>query len=125
MSNEKKTKMHTGELIVAKPWGSYTDIHRSKEVVFKKIIVTPQKRISLQTHNMRDECWFVASGSGKMEVGTEVWFVRRGCSFFIKKRVKHRIENTGKEDLVIYEMQMGECSEDDIVRYEDDFGRGV
>ena len=93
--------------------------------MFKKIVVAPQKRISLQTHSMRDECWFVASGSGKMEVGSEIWFVRLGCSFFIKKGIKHRVENTGKEDLVIYEMQMGECDEDDIVRYEDDFGRGV
>jgi len=127
MSDNEKTsvRLYNGNLLVNKPWGSYTDMYRSDEVVFKKITLRPKQRLSLQTHELRSECWFVSSGSGKLEVGNEVWFVSEGFVQVINKRQKHRIENTGDTDLEIYEMQMGECKEDDIIRYEDDYGRGV
>ena len=118
-----KTKMHNGHMVVDKPWGQYIHIHREENGVFKKITVSPGEEISLQTHNLRDECWYINSGNGKIIVGTEVFFIQKGNSFFIRKKTKHQVFNTGKTNLDIYEMQMGVCDEGDIIRHEDKYGR--
>ena len=115
--------MHNGDVIVKKPWGQYTDIFRSGEVVFKQIIINAGEEISLQTHNLRDECWFISSGVGYLTIGSQKFFVTAGQSFFINKKTKHQIKNDGPKQLVIFEMQMGLCQEEDIVRYEDKYGR--
>ena len=120
----KKTKLHDGDALVKKPWGQYEDIYRASNVVFKKITINPGQEISLQTHKLRDESWLVSSGTGEVRVGTEVIFTRAGNTFFIGKEVRHQVKNTGTVNMEIYEMQMGVCKEDDIVRYKDKYGRG-
>ena len=120
----KKTKLHDGDALVKKPWGQYEDIYRASNVVFKKITINPGQEFSLQTHKLRDESWLVSSGTGEVRVGTEVIFTRAGNTFFIGKEVRHQVKNTGTVNMEIYEMQMGVCKEDDIVRYKDKYGRG-
>jgi len=90
----------------------------------KKIIVSPGKRISLQRHQRRSEHLFILSGQAKVTVNDQVTILSGGQSIDIPQRALHRIENTGKDDLLIIEIQTGEYfGEDDIERMEDDFGR--
>lgn len=90
----------------------------------KRIVVHPGKRLSLQRHQYRAEHWYILSGtavvrSGDMEVPAGV-----GESFDIPEKALHRLQNPGNENLVIIEVQRGEyCGEDDIERFEDDYGR--
>lgn len=110
---------------VNKPWGYYKDLHRSPDgdVVLKMICVDPGEEISYQFHKKRTEMWYVISGKGK--------FIKNGVNRLvfpddyvtIAPTAKHQVVNTGTEPLCIYEMQCGECSEDDIVRLEDKYER--
>ena len=106
-----------------KPWGYYVDFHRSKEVVSKKIVIEPGQSISYQYHDKRSEFWYIESGTGEFCINAKACTVHAGFNFIINPKDKHRIKNIGTEDLVIYEMQFGYCSEDDIVRIEDQYGR--
>ena len=109
---------------VEKPWGGYIDIFRSDKVVFKKIIVSPGEEISYQRHQQRGEFWYVIEGEGIFRWNhINGWKGRPGFTIEIKKNDSHQITNTGEGDLVIFEMQFGECSETDIVRLEDKYGR--
>ena len=110
--------------VIKKPWGGYTDIFRSKEVVFKKIVVSPGEEISYQQHQKRGEFWYVIEGEGLLRWNNiNKWKVRPGFTIEIRKNDSHQITNTGENDLVIFEMQYGICLEDDIVRIEDKYGR--
>mgnify|MGYP001204187445 CR=1 FL=1 len=109
---------------VEKPWGSYTDIFRSDEVVFKKIVIGPGEEISYQQHQKRGEFWYVIQGVGMFRWNNiNGWKVRPGFTVQIKKNDTHQMINTGEEDMVVYEMQYGKCLEEDIVRIEDKYGR--
>ena len=108
---------------VEKPWGYYEDYFRGEEVVFKKIVVQPGESISYQLHHNREEFWYVVSGNGKMRLNASVWTVKPGSYFHIKTNESHQLINSGDEDIVAYEMQFGKCSEEDIVRMEDKYGR--
>jgi mannose-6-phosphate isomerase len=109
--------------VTKKPWGYYEDLFRSKEVVFKKIVVTPNEEISYQQHHKRCEFWYVTEGVGLLKYNKTNWKVSPGFTVEIKKNDIHQIINTGDNDLVIFEMQYGICLEDDIVRIEDKYGR--
>ena len=109
--------------LVEKPWGSYLDFVREKDSVVKEITVFPGKRLSLQSHNKRQEYWMVFQGSGSAIVGDKEIELSKGSFVFVDIGKVHRIINNSLDVLRIVEVQMGECSEDDIVRYEDDFGR--
>jgi mannose-6-phosphate isomerase-like protein (cupin superfamily) len=108
---------------VEKPWGYYTDLFRSNEAVFKIIIVSVGQELSYQSHEKRDEFWFIKSGVGRLTINDASMYVSAGKSFPIYKKNKHMIKNTGDENLEIYEMQCGGCDENDIVRYSDKYGR--
>lgn len=108
---------------VIKPWGWYVDHYRTDHVVFKTIVVSPGKRISLQRHNLRGEVWYIQSGNGILKNGNTLGIVHAGVVTTISTGNVHRITNTGKDNLVINEMQCGVCKEDDIERLEDDYGR--
>ena len=109
---------------VKKPWGEYTDYKRNDDVVFKKITINPGEEISYQLHHKRTEFWYVIEGTGIMRWNNlNNWKVRAGFTIEIRKNDAHQIINTGDVDLVIYEMQFGQCSEDDIVRLEDKYDR--
>jgi mannose-6-phosphate isomerase-like protein (cupin superfamily) len=106
-----------------KPWGYYVDIHRTDDVVFKQIVVHPGEELSYQSHEKRDEFWFVKSGVGRLTMDSIEIEVSAGQSFPIYRKNKHTIKNIAERDLEIYEMQCGVCDENDIVRYSDKYGR--
>ena len=108
---------------VGKPWGYYKDYFRNDQVVFKKIVVQPGQSISYQLHHKREEFWYVVSGRGAMRLNASVWKVGPGSYFHIKTNESHQLINNGNDDIVAYEMQFGKCSEEDIVRLEDEYGR--
>ncbi|CAN8139633.1 hypothetical protein THIOSC13_1580002 [uncultured Thiomicrorhabdus sp.] len=90
----------------------------------KRIMVKPGGRLSLQKHFHRNEHWIVVSGTATVTVDDEVKLVRPNESTYIKMGQLHRLENHGKIDLYMIEVQVGEYTgEDDIVRVEDTYGR--
>lgn len=114
----------------SRPWGLYYVLESKENFKVKKIIVNPDCRLSLQSHQHRSEHWIVVSGTATVEIRNsdkEVdWItnVHPNESCYIKAGVQHRIANYGKIPLVFIEVQVGEYTgEDDIKRYEDDYNR--
>jgi len=108
-----------------RPWGSYTVILQGERYKIKKIVVNPMAALSLQMHHHRSEHWVVIKGTAKVTLGDEVVFVHENESIYIPKSTLHRLENPGKVDLEVIEVQNGEyLEEDDIVRFQDAYGRG-
>jgi mannose-1-phosphate guanylyltransferase/mannose-6-phosphate isomerase len=109
-----------------RPWGYYKNVEGDDNSGFKikRISVYPGKRLSLQSHNQRSEHWVIVKGTAKVEVGKEVLTLVKDQSVYIPINALHRIENIGDELLEFTETQIGNyLGEDDIVRYQDDFGR--
>ena len=107
-----------------RPWGSYTVLHTDEICQVKRLVVNPGKRISLQSHEFRAEHWFIVSGRGSAELDNKEIEVGPGESVDVTIGSKHRISCNGAEPLIFIEVQTGSSfAEDDIVRYEDDFGR--
>ena len=109
---------------VKKPWGEYIDYVRNDHVVFKKITINPGEEISYQLHHRRREFWYVTEGTGLFRWNNiDKWKVRPGFTILIRENDAHQIINTGDSNIVIFEMQFGKCSEDDIKRLEDKYDR--
>ena len=110
---------------VNRPWGSYTVLEEDPEgFKLKRIEVAPGARLSLQSHKQRSEHWVVVSGTATVTNGNDVITVHKNQSTYIPIGTKHRLENLGTEPLHIVEIQVGEyLGEDDIQRYEDNYGR--
>lgn len=109
---------------VARPWGTYTVLEQGPRFKIKRIHVKPGASLSLQMHHHRNEHWIVVNGMAKVINGDQEVFVRTNESTYIPAGHKHRLENPGVLDLVIIEVQSGEyLEEDDIVRFQDDYGR--
>jgi mannose-1-phosphate guanylyltransferase/mannose-6-phosphate isomerase len=110
---------------VNRPWGNYTVLEEDPEgFKLKRIEVAPGARLSLQSHSHRSEHWVVVSGTATVTNGDEVITVQKNQSTYIPIGTKHRLENRGSEPLHIVEIQVGEyLGEDDIQRYEDNYGR--
>jgi len=109
---------------IYRPWGSYTSLEMGPTYQVKRINVNPGARLSLQSHNHRAENWVVVEGEALVTIDDNQIVVKRGESVFIPKGARHRMENQRKEPLAIIEVQNGDyLGEDDIVRYEDDYGR--
>ena len=109
-----------------RPWGWYVNIEGDDFSGFKvkRIGVYPGKRLSLQSHNNRSEHWVVTKGTAKVQVGKDFHILRKNQHVYIPIGVLHRMENIGKDMVEFVETQIGSyLGEDDIVRYEDDFGR--
>ena len=107
-----------------RPWGYYRVLAAEADHTVKRIVVYPGKRLSLQSHTRRAEHWHVVSGDALVTLDDCLIRLATGESVDIPLRAKHRVENTGSTDLVFIEVQRGDYfGEDDIVRYEDDFGR--
>jgi mannose-6-phosphate isomerase-like protein (cupin superfamily) len=107
-----------------RPWGNYTVLHTDENCQVKKLVVNPGKRISLQSHKFRAEHWFIVSGQGTAELDDNEITVGPGDAIDVAVGSKHRIACGNAEPLVFVEVQTGSSfDEDDIVRYEDDFGR--
>lgn len=119
--NNEKAFFH---MTVYRPWGSYTTMEESERSKIKNITVTPGKKLSLQIHNHRSEHWVVVRGMAWINVDGREFYLRQGESTFIKAGIKHRLSNPGTIPLEIIEVQLGDyVGEDDIERFEDDFGR--
>ena len=117
----KEADEHT---TVYRPWGSYTVLGEGSSYKMKKIIVTPGQRLSLQLHFHRSEHWIVTSGTAKVTIGESEQMVHENESVFIPMTTKHRLENPGRIPLEIIEVQNGKyLEEDDIVRFDDIYGR--
>lgn len=107
-----------------RPWGSYVVIDEEPDHKVKRIVVSPQRRLSLQVHERRSEHWFVVQGEGTVTLGDSIVKVGPGDSVDVAAGTAHRVENTGESELVFIEVQHGTYfGEDDIVRLDDDFGR--
>jgi len=110
---------------VSRPWGKYTVLEEGHRFKIKRIMVNPGASLSLQMHYHRSEHWVVVSGAAKVINGEAEFLINVNESTFIPAGHKHRLENPGMVDLVIIEVQSGDyLSEDDIVRFEDQYGRG-
>ena len=111
---------------VNRPWGSYTVLEEDQDgFKIKRIEVAPGARLSLQSHRQRSEHWVVVSGTATVTNGEAVITVKKNESTYIPIGTKHRLENLGSEPLHIVEIQVGAyLGEDDIQRYEDNYGRG-
>ena len=107
-----------------RPWGSFTLLEEGKRYKIKKIVVKPGERLSYQLHYHRSEHWIVVEGTAKVRIGDEEFFVHENESVFVPKTTPHYLENPGKVPLVVIEVQVGEyLGEDDIVRFNDKYGR--
>jgi mannose-1-phosphate guanylyltransferase/mannose-6-phosphate isomerase len=108
-----------------RPWGNYQILEEEKNAFkIKRIKINPGKKLSYQLHHYRSEHWIVVRGLAKVTVDDEIKFIRPGESIYMKAGQKHRLENPGKLPLEIIEVQMGEyLEEDDIVRFDDEYGR--
>jgi mannose-6-phosphate isomerase-like protein (cupin superfamily) len=109
---------------VIKPWGSYQTISDNNGYKVKIISVNPKQRLSLQSHDHRSEHWVITRGIGKVQIDTEFLILQANEYAYIPIKVLHRIENIGNDILEFVETQVGDyLGEDDIIRYEDDYGR--
>ncbi|MDQ6917094.1 MAG: mannose-1-phosphate guanylyltransferase/mannose-6-phosphate isomerase [Pseudomonadota bacterium] len=109
---------------VARPWGAFTVLQEGPGFKIKRIEVKPGGKLSLQMHAHRSEHWVVVSGEARVTNGERVYPVQVNESTFIPLQTRHRLENVGAEPLVMIEVQCGDyVGEDDIVRFDDQYGR--
>ena len=107
-----------------RPWGSYDSIENGERYQVKRLSVNPGAQMSLQMHHHRAEHWIVVSGTARITRGEETFLLEENQSTYIPIGTKHRIENPGKIMLHMIEVQSGSyLGEDDIVRFEDIYGR--
>lgn len=126
VSRLKKTdsEIHRLHKTVVRPWGTYTVLEDSSHFKIKRIEVKPGQSLSLQMHHHRSEHWVVVSGVAKVTNGEQEILVRRNESTYIPAGQRHRLENPGALPCVMIEVQCGDyLGEDDIVRFEDSYGR--
>ncbi|HET9404019.1 MAG TPA: mannose-1-phosphate guanylyltransferase/mannose-6-phosphate isomerase [Burkholderiales bacterium] len=109
---------------VHRPWGSYESVDGGERFQVKRIIVNPGAALSLQIHYHRAEHWIVVRGTARVTRGDQAYLLTENQSTYIPLGVKHRLENPGRVPLEIIEVQSGAyLGEDDIVRFEDTYGR--
>ena len=109
---------------VARPWGSYDSVDSGQRFQVKRLTVKPGATLSLQMHHHRAEHWIVVSGTAKITCGDRVFLLSENESTYIPVGATHRIENPGRVPLHVVEVQSGSyLGEDDIVRFEDNYGR--
>jgi mannose-6-phosphate isomerase-like protein (cupin superfamily) len=110
--------------IVSRPWGNFRVIETQEAFQIKQLTVLPDSRLSLQSHEFRAEHWFVIQGCARVEVDGRILELIPGESIQIPLQSRHRVTAIGETSLVFIEIQTGTSfDEDDIIRYEDDYGR--
>lgn len=121
---QKGAPEHLEHLTVYRPWGSYTILEEGPGYKVKRVTVNPGGRLSLQMHRQRSEHWVIIAGTARVTCGDHMFDLYVGQSTGIPKETRHRLENRGTEPLHIIEVQNGPyLGEDDIVRFQDDYGR--
>ena len=119
-----ESELHHIHLTAHRPWGTYTVLETDDKYKIKRIVVHPGKRLSLQKHFHRSEHWIVVSGTALITMGEKEFLLKPNESTYIPMGELHRLENPGKVDVVLIEVQVGSyLGEDDIVRIQDDFKR--
>jgi mannose-6-phosphate isomerase len=107
-----------------RPWGAFYVLDEKPGFKVKRIVVTPGGRLSLQSHKHRSEHWTVVEGVATVTVDQSVQNLTRGQSVDIPLGAKHRLENLGRAEVAIIEVQFGDyLGEDDIIRYDDIYSR--
>ena len=107
-----------------RPWGRYEVLAEQPGYKVKRIIVLPNAKLSLQSHNQRVEHWIVVSGEATVTVDDKVSILLVDQSTYIPSRTKHRLENNTDKELIIIEVQLGDyLGEDDIERFDDIYSR--
>ena len=120
-SHRALTETH---LTVVRPWGSYTVLEDGDRYKIKRIVVNPGQKLSMQMHHHRSEHWVVIAGTARIVNGDQEVYLEENQSTYIPKTHRHRLENPGKIPLQIIEIQSGPyLEEDDIVRFDDIYGR--
>lgn len=108
----------------SRPWGQFENLLENSDCKVKQIVIKPGQSPSYQYHFKREEVWIVVKGIGELKLNEIVTQVKPKDILHIPVEAKHQIKNTGNEDLVFIEIQLGEYfGEDDIVRIEDNYGR--
>jgi mannose-1-phosphate guanylyltransferase/mannose-6-phosphate isomerase len=116
-----QARTHT---LVFRPWGSYETVDAGERFQVKRIVVKPGAALSLQMHHHRAEHWVVVRGTARVTCDERVFELAENQSTFIPLGSKHRLENPGTQPLELIEVQSGGyLGEDDIVRFEDVYGR--
>ena len=125
--NELKRRGHDTHKLhrtVARPWGTYTTLQEGPSFKIKRIEVKPGASLSLQMHHHRSEHWVVVSGTAKVTIDDSVVLLAPNQSTYVPLGSKHRLENPGRASLCLIEVQCGDyVGEDDIVRFDDKYGR--
>ena len=112
------------EEIVERPWGTYQVILKSDTYQVKRIVVLPHQKLSLQSHNHRSEHWIIVEGRGIVTLDNKTIDVEKDDRIYIPVKAIHRMTNESEKNVVFIEVQNGDyLGEDDIVRYEDIYGR--
>jgi mannose-1-phosphate guanylyltransferase/mannose-6-phosphate isomerase len=115
---------HMHHAVVHRPWGSYESVDTGDGFQVKRIVVKPGAKLSLQMHHHRAEHWIVVSGAALVTCDDKQFLLQENESTFIPQGARHRLENPGKVPLHLIEVQSGAyLGEDDIVRFEDTYGR--
>lgn len=121
LQDHESAKLHR---TVHRPWGTFTVIEEGVGFKMKRIVVKPGATLSLQMHHHRSEHWVIVQGEAEVVNGDSVLRLKHDQSTYIPAGHKHRISNPGESDLVFIEVQTGSyLGEDDIVRFEDKYGR--
>ncbi len=109
---------------IFRPWGRFTKIESGSTWQVKKLEIKPFSSISLQKHEYRSEHWVVVSGLAKVQLNEETKYLMSNQSVYIPAGTKHRLSNPGEDPLILIEIQSGRyIGEDDITRFEDNYGR--
>lgn len=120
-NNDERASVHT---TVHRPWGTYTVLLKSDNYLIKRLFVSPHKRLSLQYHNHRSEHWVIVNGTAEVTNNGETFQLQKGESTFVPALSLHRLANPYDEPLEVIEVQHGDIlTEEDIVRFDDDFHR--
>jgi mannose-1-phosphate guanylyltransferase / mannose-6-phosphate isomerase len=123
LEREQRSEL-TAHPLVHRPWGSFRSIHSGNRVQVKHITVKPGAKLSLQMHHHRAEHWVVVHGTAKVVCGEKEIILYEDQSTYIPLGTPHRLENPGKIPLHVIEVQSGSyLGEDDIVRFDDTYGR--
>lgn len=124
--DQRKRSEHKIHKLVHRPWGSYECLQGGDGYLVKHIIVKPKHALSLQSHKHRAEHWVVVQGTARVTCDNKTYLLDQNESTFIPLGAKHRLENLGNTPLELIEVQSGAyIDEDDIIRYEDNYGRNV
>lgn len=121
---KRKPELTELHVTVYRPWGTYTVLEEGANFKIKRIVVNPGAKLSMQLHHHRSEHWVVVAGTAKITNGEHEILLRENESTYIPKNNRHRLENPANVPLNIIEVQCGDyVGEDDIVRFEDTYGR--